>query len=99
MGVIGANGAGKTTLFKILTGEVKADTGNIKVGDTVKFTYVDQSRDSLKNENSVWEELSGGQDILKSATAKSNLELIAEGLILRVKSNKSTLVVCPGGKE
>ena len=65
VGVIGANGAGKTTLFKILTGEVKADTGNIKVGDTVKFTYVDQSRDSLKNENSVWEELSGGQDILK----------------------------------
>ena len=65
VGVIGANGAGKTTLFKILTGEVKADSGNIKVGNTVKFTYVDQSRDSLKNENSVWEELSGGQDILK----------------------------------
>ena len=65
VGVIGANGAGKTTLFKILTGEVIADAGNIKVGDTVKFTYVDQSRDSLKNENSVWEELSGGQDILK----------------------------------
>ena len=65
VGVVGANGAGKTTLFKILTGEVKADGGNVKVGDTVKFTYVDQSRDSLKNDNSVWEELSGGQDILK----------------------------------
>ena len=76
VGVIGANGAGKTTLFKILTGEVKADTGDIKVGDTVKFTYVDQSRDSLKNENSVWEELSGGQTS-KIMTAKSNLGLIA----------------------
>jgi len=65
VGVVGANGAGKTTLFKILTGKEEPDCGEIKIGDTVKFTYVDQSRDTLANEKTVWEELSDGQDTIK----------------------------------
>jgi len=62
VGVIGPNGAGKSTLFKVLTGEEQLDEGSIKVGDTVQISYVDQSRDSLNGDNTVWEELSDGLD-------------------------------------
>ena len=64
VGVIGPNGAGKTTLFRMLTDQEKPDAGDISVGETVKIAYVDQSRDSLNGENSVWEEISGGLDNL-----------------------------------
>jgi energy-dependent translational throttle protein EttA len=62
IGVIGPNGAGKTTLFRMITGQDKPDSGMIRVGETVKLGYVDQSRDSLKDTATVWEEISGGQD-------------------------------------
>lgn len=65
VGVIGPNGAGKTTLFKMITGQEKPDEGEFNVGDTVKLGYVDQSRDSLDGKKSVWEEISGGTDIIK----------------------------------
>ena len=65
VGIIGANGAGKTTLFRMLTGQEKPDTGTVTVGDTVQLSYVDQSRDSLNAENSVYEEITGGADTLK----------------------------------
>lgn len=65
VGVIGPNGAGKTTLFKMITGQETPDEGEFKVGDTVKLGYVDQSRDSLDAKKSVWEEISGGTDIIK----------------------------------
>jgi len=65
VGIIGANGMGKTTLFRILTGQDKDYSGEVKIGETVKFAYVDQSRDSLNGENSVFKEVAGGQDILK----------------------------------
>ncbi|MEE8428228.1 MAG: energy-dependent translational throttle protein EttA, partial [Gammaproteobacteria bacterium] len=64
VGVIGPNGAGKTTLFRMITGTEQADSGEIRVGETVKLAYVDQSRDSLDNNKTVWEEISGGQDII-----------------------------------
>ncbi len=64
VGVIGANGAGKSTLFKMLTGQEQPDSGEIKVGHTVEFAYVDQSRDALDDSKTVWEEVSGGHDIL-----------------------------------
>jgi ATP-binding cassette ChvD family protein len=68
VGVIGPNGAGKTTLFKMITGLDKPDTGTFSVGPTVKLGYVDQSRETLDPNKSVWEELSGGLDIIKLGT-------------------------------
>ena len=65
VGVIGPNGAGKTTLFKMLTGKEQPDKGSIKLGPTVKLSYVDQSRDHLDDNKTVWEEISGGLDIMK----------------------------------
>jgi ATP-binding cassette ChvD family protein len=65
VGVIGPNGAGKTTLFKMLTGVETPDNGSIKLGPTVKLSYVDQSRSHLDDKKTVWEEISGGLDIMK----------------------------------
>ena len=65
VGVIGPNGAGKTTLFRILTGAEKPDSGSLRVGDTVSIGYVDQSRESLDAKKTVWEEISGGLDVLE----------------------------------
>src|SRR5499433_781740 len=64
VGVIGPNGAGKTTLFRMIIGQEKADKGTIKIGETVHLGYVDQSRDALDGKKNVWEEISGGQDII-----------------------------------
>ena len=64
VGVIGPNGAGKTTLFKMITGQEKPDGGRIDVGETVKLGYVDQSRDALDPNATVWQEISGGNDII-----------------------------------
>ncbi|MCV9935806.1 energy-dependent translational throttle protein EttA [Boseaceae bacterium BT-24-1] len=64
VGVIGPNGAGKTTLFKMITGVEKPDAGTIKIGESVQLGYVDQSRDSLDDKKNVWEEISGGNDII-----------------------------------
>jgi len=72
VGVIGPNGAGKTTLFKMLTGQEKPDDGSVTVGDTVHMGYVDQSRDSLDAKKSVWEEISGGNDIIKLGKREVN---------------------------
>lgn len=65
VGVIGANGAGKSTLFKMITGQEQPDSGTFSVGETVKLGYVDQSRDALDGSHTVWEEISGGTDIIK----------------------------------
>ena len=64
VGIVGPNGAGKTTLFRMITGQEKADSGTLKIGESVRLAYVDQSRDSLNGENSVWKEISGGLDTL-----------------------------------
>jgi ATP-binding cassette ChvD family protein len=65
VGVIGPNGAGKTTLFRMITGQEEPDAGTLRVGDTVELAYVDQSRDALDDDKTVWEEISGGEDQLK----------------------------------
>ncbi|MDP1626947.1 energy-dependent translational throttle protein EttA [Parvibaculum sp.] len=65
VGVIGPNGAGKTTLFRMLTGQEQPDSGALKIGETVVMGYVDQSRDSLDSNKTVWEEISGGTDIVE----------------------------------
>ena len=64
VGVIGPNGAGKSTLFKMITGQEQPDGGSIRLGETVKLSYVDQSRDALDPNKTVWEEISGGNDML-----------------------------------
>ena len=65
VGIVGPNGAGKTTLFRMMTGEQEPDTGTVTLGESVKVAYVGQLRDTLDNKNTVWEEISGGLDILK----------------------------------
>jgi energy-dependent translational throttle protein EttA len=72
VGVIGPNGAGKTTLFRILTGQEKPDSGTLRIGDTVQLGYVDQSRDALDPGKTVWQEISGGTDILEFGKTKMN---------------------------
>jgi ATP-binding cassette ChvD family protein len=72
VGVIGPNGAGKTTLFRILTGQEKPDSGSLRIGDTVQLGYVDQSRDALDPDKTVWQEISGGTDILEFGKTKMN---------------------------
>jgi ATP-binding cassette ChvD family protein len=72
VGVIGPNGAGKSTLFKMITGQEQPDTGSVRIGDTVKLGYVDQSRDHLDPNKNVWEEISGGNDIIKLGKFEMN---------------------------
>lgn len=70
VGIIGPNGAGKTTLFKLITGQETADGGTLRIGDTVQTAYVDQSRDSLAGDNDVFQEISGGKEILEFGKIK-----------------------------
>ena len=72
VGVIGPNGAGKTTLFRMIVGQETPDAGSFKVGDTVKLAYVDQSRESLDPDKSVWEMISGGNDIIQLGSREQN---------------------------
>lgn len=72
VGVIGPNGAGKTTLFRMITGEEKPDSGKIMIGDTVQFGYVDQLRDTLDGTKTVWEEISGGNDVIALGKREMN---------------------------
>jgi ATP-binding cassette ChvD family protein len=77
VGVIGPNGAGKSTLFKLITGQEKPDAGSIRLGETVKLAYVDQSRDDLDPKKTVWEAISGGLDVIKVG----NRELISRAYV------------------
>src|SRR4051794_27669520 len=72
VGVIGPNGAGKTTLFKIITGQEKPDSGSVKIGSTVELAYVDQSRDALDDSKTVFEEITGGQELFKIGNREVN---------------------------
>jgi ATPase subunit of ABC transporter with duplicated ATPase domains len=72
IGVIGPNGAGKTTLFRMITGQEQPDSGTIRIGETVKLSYVDQSRDVLDPDKTIWEEISGGQDVVKLGSREVN---------------------------
>ena len=71
VGVIGGNGAGKTTLFRMLTGQEQADSGEIRIGSSVELSYVDQSRDSLDGDKTVWEEITDGQEFIQVGNFKT----------------------------
>ena len=72
VGIIGANGAGKTTLFKMITGAENPDSGEIRIGETAKIAYVDQSRENLDPDKSIWEQISGGRDMLPLGNREIN---------------------------
>ena len=72
MGIIGANGAGKTTLFRMITGQESPDSGTVTVGDTVSLSYVDQSRDTLNADASVYEEITAGVEVMKVGNREIN---------------------------
>jgi sulfate-transporting ATPase len=72
VGIIGPNGAGKTTLFRMITTQESPDKGTIRMGETVKLAYVDQSRDTLNPDKTIWEEISGGQDVIQLGTRQVN---------------------------
>jgi ATP-binding cassette ChvD family protein len=72
VGVIGGNGAGKTTLFRMITGQERPDAGTLRLGETVVLSYVDQTRDALDPDNTVWKEISGGQDSIKLGKREVN---------------------------
>src|SRR6187399_3380041 len=79
VGVIGPNGAGKTTLFRMITGQEKPDAGTLRLGETVQIGYVDQSRDSLSANKSVWEEISGGNDEIELGKREMNSRAYVAG--------------------
>jgi sulfate-transporting ATPase len=72
VGIIGANGAGKTTLFRMIVGQEEPDSGILRVGDTVQLAYVDQSRDALQPDHTVWQEISGGEEVMQLGNRKMN---------------------------
>ena len=72
VGVIGPNGAGKTTLFRLITGQESTDSGQLRIGETVRLGYVDQSRETLVGENTVWQEISGGEEEMELGERKVN---------------------------
>jgi ATP-binding cassette ChvD family protein len=99
VGVIGPNGAGKTTLFRMITGQEQADAGEIRVGETVKLGYVDQSRDTLEGKNSVWEEISGGKDTLALGKREVNSRAYCSAFNFRGADQQKKVGQLSGGER
>jgi sulfate-transporting ATPase len=99
VGVIGPNGAGKTTLFRMITGQEEPDGGALKVGSTVQVAYVDQSRDALDPERSVYEEISGGQDQLQFGRRTVNARAYAAGFNFRGADQQKKVGTLSGGER
>jgi sulfate-transporting ATPase len=99
VGVIGANGAGKTTLFRMLTGQEQPDAGTLKVGSTVEFAYVDQSRESLNNDATVYEEITGGVDHLKVGTREVHGRAYVAGFNFKGSDQQKKVGDLSGGER
>jgi ATP-binding cassette ChvD family protein len=99
VGVIGPNGAGKTTLFRMITGQEKPDAGKIRIGETVKLGYVDQSRDTLEGKNSVWEEISGGKDVLQLGKREVNSRAYCSAFNFRGADQQKKVGQLSGGER
>jgi energy-dependent translational throttle protein EttA len=99
VGVIGPNGAGKTTLFRMITGQDDPDTGRLKVGSTVQIAYVDQSRDTLNPEHTVYQEISAGQDQLQFGRRTVNARAYAAGFNFRGADQQKKVGTLSGGER
>jgi sulfate-transporting ATPase len=99
VGVIGANGAGKTTLFRMLTGQEQPDAGTLRVGSTVEFAYVDQSRESLNNDATVYEEITGGVDHLKVGTREVHGRAYVAGFNFKGSDQQKKVGDLSGGER
>ncbi|MCF6274092.1 MAG: energy-dependent translational throttle protein EttA [Rhodobacteraceae bacterium] len=99
VGVIGPNGAGKSTLFRMLTGQEEPDSGTVEYGDTVKLSYVDQSRDRLDDKKTVFEEISDGQDVIKLGDAEVNGRAYCSSFNFKGGSQQKTMNLLSGGER
>jgi sulfate-transporting ATPase len=99
VGVIGANGAGKTTLFRMITGEESPDGGALELGDTVQLAYVDQSRDALDPQKTVWEEISGGLDQLQVGERTVNSRQYTAGFNFKGSDQQTRIGKLSGGER
>ncbi|MDF3607676.1 energy-dependent translational throttle protein EttA [Paracoccus sp. DMF-8] len=99
VGVIGPNGAGKSTLFKMLTGHEKPDAGEITYGDTVKLSFVDQSRDALNPNATVWEEISGGAELIELGDAQVNSRAYCSSFNFKGGDQQKKVGLLSGGER
>jgi ATP-binding cassette ChvD family protein len=99
VGVIGANGAGKTTLLRMITGQEQPDAGTLRIGETVELAYVDQSRDALEGERTVWEEVSGKQDQIKLGEHTINSRAYVAGFNFKGTDQQKKVAKLSGGER
>jgi ATP-binding cassette ChvD family protein len=99
VGIIGPNGAGKTTLFRMITGQETPDAGSIRVGETVKLGYVDQSRDTLDPSKTVWEEISGGAEVVKLGKFEANTRAYCSSFNFRGGDQQQKVGNLSGGQR
>ncbi|NQV86452.1 MAG: energy-dependent translational throttle protein EttA [Woeseiaceae bacterium] len=99
VGVIGPNGAGKTTMFRMITGEEKADSGTLRLGDTVQLASVDQSRDSLDDSKTVWEELSDGLDLIQVGNYETSSRAYVGRFNFRGQDQQKKIGLLSGGER
>ena len=99
VGVIGPNGAGKSTLFKMLTGQEQPDSGTITMGDTVELSYVDQSRDDLKDNDTVWEAITGGAEIIQLGDAQVNSRAYCSSFNFKGGDQQKKVSLLSGGER
>jgi ATP-binding cassette ChvD family protein len=99
VGVIGPNGAGKTTLFRMITGQEQADAGALRLGDTVDLAYVDQSRDALDPDKTVWEEISGGYEQIKVGEREMNSRAYTSGFNFKGSDQQKAVGKLSGGER
>ncbi|WP_439136630.1 energy-dependent translational throttle protein EttA [Roseicyclus sp.] len=99
VGVIGPNGAGKSTLFRILTGQEQPDEGNVTFGDTVELSFVDQSRDALDGSKTVWEEISGGAEIIELGDASMNSRAYCSAFNFKGGDQQKKVGLLSGGER
>ncbi len=99
VGVIGANGAGKTTLFRMIVGEEKPDSGELRLGETVELAYVDQSRDSLNADKTVWEEVSGGQELMQVGKREIQSRAYVSSLNFKGADQQKLVGMLSGGER